>query len=239
MRLFYFPKPPQGEPAMVITHPVGIGREGWATPLGRTKIVSKKEKPSWHVPASVRKEHAEMGDPLPAVVPPGPENPLGDHALRLAMPSYLIHGTNKPFGVGMRISHGCVRMYPEDIAALFPEIPVGTKVHIINQPYLVGRTRGSVELEVHKPLTEDSARFDTAYLVELLRAREDLKGISLDGNRIAALLREPTGVPAPIQRGAPTLESVTSRARLVRNESPDPLRVSWLQQKKPQSTGEL
>jgi hypothetical protein len=86
---------------------------------------------------------------------------------------------------------------------------------------------------------EDTARFDTAYLVELLRSREDIQGIPLDGKRIAALLSDPAGVPAPIQRGAPTLDVVTSRARLVRNESPDPMRVSWLQKKKPQSTGEL
>ncbi|MEE4145594.1 MAG: L,D-transpeptidase family protein, partial [Halieaceae bacterium] len=113
MRLYYYPKAKAGQAAEVITHPVGIGREGWHTPQGTTRIIQKTANPTWTVPASVRREHAAEGDPLPAVVPPGPDNPLGEYAMRLSMPSYLIHGTNKPWGVGMRVSHGCIRMYPE------------------------------------------------------------------------------------------------------------------------------
>jgi L,D-transpeptidase ErfK/SrfK len=111
-----------------MTYPVGIGRVGWETPLGETTVVSKAKDPSWWVPASVRREHAEMGDPLPAVVPPGPDNPLGHRVLKLDMPGYLIHGTNTPYGVGMRVSHGCVRLYPENIEILYTLVDVGENV---------------------------------------------------------------------------------------------------------------
>lgn len=136
LRLFYFPKPAKGEQRIVMTFPIGIGKVGWATPIGSTKVVSKRKDPWWTPPASVRREHAEEGDPLPARVPPGPDNPLGAHAMNLGWTSYLIHGTNKPAGVGLRASHGCIRMYPEDIAAVFDRIPVGTKVTVVNQPLL-------------------------------------------------------------------------------------------------------
>jgi L,D-transpeptidase ErfK/SrfK len=114
-RLFYYPEAADGEQQQVLTYPIGIGRVGWETPLGKTTVISKAKNPSWWVPASVRREHAEMGDPLPSVVPPGPDNPLGTRVLKLDMPGYLIHGTNQPYGVGMRVSHGCVRLYPENI----------------------------------------------------------------------------------------------------------------------------
>jgi len=114
-RLFYFPAVPEGQPQVVKTYPIGIGRVGWETPLGATTVTAKAKDPSWFVPASVRREHAEIGDPLPAVVPPGPDNPLGTRVLKLNMPGYLIHGTNQPYGVGMRVSHGCVRLYPESL----------------------------------------------------------------------------------------------------------------------------
>ena len=114
-RLFYFPTVADDEPQQVMTYPIGIGRVGWETPLGDTTVVSKAKDPHWWVPASVRREHAEMGNPLPSVVPPGPDNPLGHRVLKLDMPGYLIHGTNAPYGVGMRVSHGCGRLYPENI----------------------------------------------------------------------------------------------------------------------------
>ena len=123
LRLYYFPKAAKSEPRQVITYPIGIGMVGWATPTGTTKIVSKRKDPFWTPPASVRKEHAAEGDILPARVPPGPDNPLGAFAMNLGWPSYLMHGTNKPAGVGMRASHGCIRLYPEDIATLFQAAP--------------------------------------------------------------------------------------------------------------------
>ena len=155
-RLFYFPKMPEGERQVVKTYPIGIGRVGWETPLGKTKVVAKARDPSWYVPASVRREHAELGDPLPSVVPPGPDNPLGNRVLQLQIPGYLIHGTNQPYGVGMRVSHGCVRLYPENIELLFELVEVGEQVTIINEPYLAGMRDGELYFEAHSPLEEDA-----------------------------------------------------------------------------------
>ena len=136
----------QGAPAIlrVTSHPIGIGVEGWATPFGEAKVTQKVKDPIWYVPASIRKEHADRGDPLPSVVKAGPDNPLGAYALTLSLPSYLIHGTNKPAGVGMRSSHGCIRLYPEDIEALFSRVPRGTAVRIVNQPVLAGWRDGQL-----------------------------------------------------------------------------------------------
>jgi L,D-transpeptidase ErfK/SrfK len=154
MRLYYYPKAESGQPRQVVTFPVGIGREGWNTPLGRTQIVRKVAGPTWYPPASIRAEHAADGDILPEMVPPGPDNPLGDFAMYLGFKGYLIHGTNKPYGVGMRVSHGCVRLYPEHIAALFPHVPVDTPVHVVNQPFKVGWRGGQLFLEAHPPLSD-------------------------------------------------------------------------------------
>ena len=124
-RLFYFPAVPEGQPQIVKSYPIGIGRVGWETPLGATTVIAKAKNPQWFVPASVRREHAEKGDPLPSVVPAGPDNPLGTRVLKLDMPGYLIHGTNQPYGVGMRVSHGCVRLYPENIELLYELVDIG------------------------------------------------------------------------------------------------------------------
>ncbi len=152
LRLYYFPDDGSNR---VVTHPISIGRMDWATPLGKTTVVAKAADPTWYPPQSIRDEHAEMGDPLPAVVPPGPDNPLGGHALRLGIPGYLIHGTNKPAGLGMRVTHGCIRMFPEDIEALFDVIDTGTPVRIVNQPYKLGWGDGGLYLEAHRPLGEE------------------------------------------------------------------------------------
>jgi L,D-transpeptidase ErfK/SrfK len=153
-RLYYFPKPKRGAKPVVVTYPVSIGKMDWKTPLGETRVVSKQVKPSWYPPESVRKEHAERGEPLPAVVRPGPDNPLGEFAMRLDIHpgSYLIHGTNNPLAVGMPVTHGCIRMYPEDIATLFPTVPVGMKVRLINEPVKVAYENGELWLEVHPPV---------------------------------------------------------------------------------------
>jgi len=151
-RMYYFPKPAEGETAKVMTYPMSIGRMDWETPLGRTKIISKVTNPSWYVPASVRAEHEADGDPLPRIVPPGPNNPLGAYAMRLDMPGYLIHSTNKPAGVGMRVSHGCIRMLPEDIGFLFGQIPNNTAVRIINEPVKIGWDGDELVMEVHRSL---------------------------------------------------------------------------------------
>lgn len=172
-RIFYYPKPAPGEVPVVITHPVGIGREGWATPIGVTKVVSKVKDPVWTVPASIRKEHAEAGDPLPARVAAGPDNPLGAYAMRLGFPSYLIHGTNKPSGIGMRVSHGCVQLFPEDIESLFSQVPVGTRVRIVNEPRLLGWRDGNLYLEVHPALEDDRRNLDSLLAARL---KQELRG---------------------------------------------------------------
>lgn len=154
MRLYYYPQPQAGERPVVITHPVAVGRMNWQTPLGVTKVVAKVRNPVWYPPESIRREHAEEGDYLPPKVPPGPNNPLGGYAIKLGIPGYLIHSTNKPAGVGMRVSHGCVRMYPEDMVAMFNDVPVGTTVRIINEPVKAGWRNGQLYLAVHPPFKE-------------------------------------------------------------------------------------
>lgn len=151
-RLYYYPTPEEGKPAVVMTYPISIGRMDWETPLGRTSIVSKVKNPSWYVPESILAEHAADGDPLPRIVPPGPQNPLGEYAMRLGLPGYLIHGTNRPDGVGMRVTHGCIRMFPEDIDYLFGRVNVSTAVRIINEPVKIGWNGDELVIEVHETL---------------------------------------------------------------------------------------
>lgn len=162
-RLYYFPKQKRKkDPRIVITYPVSIGKMDWHTPLGETRIATKEKNPLWYPPESVRKEHRERGDPLPAVVGPGPDNPLGAYKMRLAIPSgaYLIHGTNNPLAVGMAVTHGCMRMYPEDIEALFPLVPIGTKVRIINEPIKTALVDGELLLEAHPPVDAEGQVYE-------------------------------------------------------------------------------
>jgi len=151
-RLYYYPEPVNGEPAYVMTYPISIGRMDWETPLGLTTVISKVRNPTWYPPQSVRDEHAADGKSLPRIVPPGPKNPLGKYAMRLGIPGYLIHGTNRPAGVGMRVTHGCVRMFPEDIDFLFGHIDVNTKVRIVNEPVKIGWHGDELIMEVHPVL---------------------------------------------------------------------------------------
>ena len=147
MRLYYFEKGSSSPRSF----PIGIGRDGLHTPTGVTEVTRKKENPNWHPTARMREEDPE----LPAVVPAGPENPLGTRAMYLGWPEYLIHGTNKPWGVGRRVSSGCVRMYPEDVEALFEMVDVGTKVTVIDQPIKLGWIGDDLFLEAH-PTQEQS-----------------------------------------------------------------------------------
>jgi L,D-transpeptidase ErfK/SrfK len=153
-RLYYYPKAKRGRRHLVITYPVSIGKMDWKSPLGETSIVAKQKNPNWYPPESIRKEHARNGDPIPKVVPPGPNNPLGAYKMRLGVGdgTYEIHGTNNPMAVGMAITHGCIRMYPEDVAALFPQVPVGTKVWLINDPVKVTYVSGDLLMEAHPPV---------------------------------------------------------------------------------------
>ncbi|MGD8617504.1 MAG: L,D-transpeptidase family protein [Gammaproteobacteria bacterium] len=216
MRLFYYPEPAPGQAAEVITHPVGIGREGWLTPQGNMHITHKMVKPAWTVPESVRREYAEKGDPLPKIVPPGPDNPLGDFAMRLSRPTYLIHGTNQPYGVGLRVSHGCVRLYPEDIARLFPEVAVGTVVRIVNEPYLAGWRNGELYLEAHQPLSEDAERWKGGpHPMEGAVAAQMTPAAEVSWDRARAIAREARGLPLPIAPGSPELDELLAKARRV------------------------
>jgi L,D-transpeptidase ErfK/SrfK len=162
-RLYYYPKPAKrGDPIQVITYPVSIGKMDWHSPLGLTHVIQKQKDPTWFPTESVRKEHEANGDPLPARVPPGPNNPLGQYAMRLAVGNgtYLIHGTNNPIAVGLAVTHGCIRMYPVDVAALFPLIPVGTPVRLINEPVKVAWVDGELLLEAHPPVDAEGQSFE-------------------------------------------------------------------------------
>lgn len=217
-RLYYFPQVADGEAQTVLTYPIGIGRVGWETPLGSSKVIAKARDPHWYVPLSVRKEHAEAGDPLPSVVPPGPDNPLGRHVLKLDMPGYLIHGTNQPYGVGMRVSHGCVRLYPENIESLYELIALGEAVAIVNQPHLLGMRDDQLYFESH-PLLEDHSVDTEQHLVALIDSLShgDMTKLSKDdlAARLRAVVSDARGVPVRVQQG--DLDEIYERALLVRN----------------------
>lgn len=191
-RLYYFP---ECDGTRVITHPIGVGREGWNTPYGRTEVTRKQHLPTWYPPASIREEHALAGDPLPSVVPPGPENPLGEHALYLGFAGYLIHGTNKPRGVGMRVSHGCVRMFPEDIASLFAAVEPGTPVTIVNQPYKLGWGEGGLYMEAHPPLVEETEEWTSTELTRLYVAATETHRVDMRWRDAEAVMHESRGLP--------------------------------------------
>ncbi|HLZ96455.1 MAG TPA: L,D-transpeptidase family protein, partial [Steroidobacteraceae bacterium] len=206
----------------------GIGRVGWKTPEGTTKIVSRTKDPVWVVPKSVRNEHAEDGEKLPAVVPAGPDNPLGQYMFRLSWPSYLIHGTNKPYGVGMRSSHGCMRLYPEDIAVFYDMIPIGTKVTVVNQPYLFGSRAGALYMQPYAVMEDDSRDWNKnrKRLLEHVLSPKLLKRVSeqdngIDWQRIGDLAHSPRAVPVPITGGHEGVDAVLSQSLLVENELPE------------------
>ncbi len=200
MRIYYYPKAKKGEVPKVITYPIGIGRQNWQTPLGITKITAKIKNPTWTPPASIIAEHKANGDILPAVVPAGPDNPLGTRKMMLGIPSYLLHGTNRPYGVGMRVSHGCVRLRKEDIEELFDMVPVGQIVQIVNQPLKIGHFADSLFMEFHSPLEEDGLSFWDNYQNALKLAQRKLQKINLElsENVIKAVVKEESGLPVEV-----------------------------------------
>jgi L,D-transpeptidase ErfK/SrfK len=218
-RLFYFPPAVPGVPAIVQTYPIGIGRTGWSTPTGETSVTGKARDPVWYVPASVREEHAAMDDPLPAQVPPGPDNPLGNRVMQLGLPGYLIHGTNKPAGVGMRVSHGCVRLFPEDIEYLFDQVPTGTAVRIVNQPVLLARDDTDLLLEVHPPLEENADTWLDDLPPRLQRARASLgdSQAAIDSSRVDEIIAQARGFPVSILAGGSDADAQLRRARRAQN----------------------
>ena len=224
-RLYYFPKPRPGEQPVVITYPVSVGKMDWRTPLGETRVIAKIRHPAWYPPESIRKEHAANGDPLPKVVGPGPDNPLGDFALRLAAGhgEYMLHGTNNPTAVGMSVTHGCIRLYPEDVAALFALIPVGTPVRLVSDPVKVAWVDGQLLLEAHPPVDDEgqsvepdlqllSQKLDQVLGADTAAINWDLARATLQAANgiptLVGLAAAPDASPAPAPQAA---ASVTQR----------------------------
>ncbi|GAB2726663.1 L,D-transpeptidase family protein [Halomonas garicola] len=192
LRLYYYPA---DKPNIVETYPVSVGRDEFATPVGVTKTTVKVKDPAWAPPASMRREAAERGDPAPKVVPAGPDNPLGRHAILLGLPSYLIHGTNRPEGVGMRVSRGCIRMYPEDIESLYKRLPGSTRVNIIDAPFKAGLdSDGSLLVQSFPQLEENSGDFEPLLnALEIIEAKTGEQGVEVDYKRVKQAIEEPNG----------------------------------------------
>jgi L,D-transpeptidase ErfK/SrfK len=206
-RLYYYPVAKAGERPVVVTYPVSVGKMDWSTPLGLTRIASKIKDPAWYPPESVRKEHAQNGDILPKMVKAGPDNPLGLFAMRLAIGggSYMIHGTNNPDGVGMDVTHGCMRLYPENIEELFKMVAVNTPVRIVNQPFKVGLSGGRLYVEIHPPLESTSSaivapdRTDLARLVAGVARRQPVGPITWSNTERA--FSDAVGMPVAVSEG--------------------------------------
>ncbi len=200
LRLYYFPA--KSAPAQ--TFPIGIGSSGIETPVGETAVIRKATNPTWYPPPSIRAEDPD----LPESVPPGPNNPMGDYALYLGWKGYAVHGTNKPWGVGRRVSHGCIRLYPEDIARLFPQVTVGTPVTVVDQPMKLGWHAGELYLEIH-PTQAQADQIEAGETVTALPVL-DLEGIvakaagaavaRIDWAAVETAEVERTGVPGRITR---------------------------------------
>lgn len=233
MRLFYFPPANKDEPQRVITHPVGIGRIEWKTPQGKTRIVAKAEAPTWVPTAAIRREHEKEGDPLPASVPPGPDNPMGSHVLRLGWPEYAIHGTNKPASIGMRGTHGCLRMYPEDITALYNKVPVNTPVTVVNEPYLAGFRNETLYLQSY-PVLEDDKRDHTPRVKKLIKhARAEHKNktgkkdlLVINDTLLQQMSNQPRALTLPVSVAESSFEKLLAQTTSpVKNRVP--LAATW------------
>lgn len=204
MRLYHF-----REDGSVASFPIGVGREGWDTPKGTTKVVRKTKGPTWYPPASIRREKPD----LPRVVPPGPENPLGSHAIYLGWPSYLIHGTNEPLGVGRRVSHGCIRLYPEHIPLLYEAVAKNAPVTVIEQPVKWAWVGDDLYVEAHPTLAqaddiEEDREIEPIDLPEVVRALEaqaEDRDRELDEDRLREVIRERRGYPVRVTRSPPLI----------------------------------
>jgi L,D-transpeptidase ErfK/SrfK len=200
MRMYVFGDPIHENSLTVSTYPVSIGRQEWGTPHGSMTVTAKLVEPAWYPPDSILAEHAINGNPLPRVVVAGPENPLGRFAMLLSEKGYLIHGTNKPYGIGMRVTHGCIRMYPKDIQTLFAGTEIGAKVLIVNQPVKLGTDAGIIYLEVHPSLKEHRKNFAAKYAeaMRLLDQEFNGEGFEIRYLDVQKALRLETGIPTSI-----------------------------------------
>tara|TARA_B100001123_G_scaffold414582_1_gene514204 strand:+ start:64 stop:1089 length:1026 start_codon:yes stop_codon:yes gene_type:complete len=216
MRLYLFSETRNQEERKVTTHPISIGRQNWSTPHGVTKVVAKIENPNWYPPESIRAEHAAAGDPLPRIVSAGPENPLGAFAILLGLPGYLIHGTNRPYGIGMRVTHGCVRMYPKDVQNIFDSVVIGVPVYIVNQPYKVGIAHNKIYLEVHPYLAEDKDAFRDQFsqVVELIVTKTLGRDVQLNWRTMRQAIFRKSGIPIAVG-GISDSQQVSEKTRYV------------------------
>jgi L,D-transpeptidase ErfK/SrfK len=204
-RMYYYPPAKNGKAPQVMSYAHGIGRQDWKTPLGKTRISRKVKDPAWHPPESIRREHAANGDPLPKVVPPGLHNPLGAYMMHLDIPGgYLIHGTDidKIYGIGMQITHGCVRMYPEDIEALYRSAPLGTPVYIVKQPIKVGWLDDTLYIEAHPDLEGEAMAKDERYAaaLKLIEKANAQMQPEFDEQALETALTKLNGEPTPIYK---------------------------------------
>nr|WP_230979145.1 L,D-transpeptidase [Intestinirhabdus alba] len=201
MRLYYYP--PGGNTVEVL--PIGIGQAGRETPRSWvTRVERKREAPSWTPTANTRREYARRGESLPAFVPPGPDNPMGLYAIYIGR-LYAIHGTNANFGIGLRVSQGCIRLRNDDIKYLFDNVPVGTRVQIIDRPVkMTTEPDGSRWVEVHEPLSRNRAEFESDNRVPLPVTpvtRVLMNGDGVDGVRAREALERRSGMPVNITPG--------------------------------------
>ena len=198
-RLFYFPRRGRHDQPVVITYPVSPGEKGWDTPTGVTRIVRKVPHPVWIPTPSILRAHARAGDPIPHVWPAGPNNPMGEWALQTSMShgEIYIHGTNNPMAIGMAVTHGCVRLYPEDIAALFPVVPVGTPVTIVNDPVLATLQDGRLYLSIHPPLHSRNVpgKPDFGAISAIIRRAVGNATVAVDWPRVRRMARRADGMP--------------------------------------------
>ncbi|MFI4868981.1 MAG: L,D-transpeptidase family protein [Steroidobacterales bacterium] len=228
MRLYYYPPHKKGEPPSVYTYPIGIGKVGWSTPQGVTTIASHVKDPIWRPSSALRKDHFnDNGEALPAVVMPGPDNPLGKFELTLGWRSYLIHGTNKPYGIGLRSSHGCMRLYPEDIEKLYGMVTNGTPVRVVNQPFLFGLHDQQLYLQAYTVLEDDPRDWDHAQkkllshaLAAHIQKALQAAGRQVDWQSVAAITHAPRGIPVPVTGAGSTIDAVLAAAPKVENRIP-------------------
>ncbi|MFA6038098.1 MAG: L,D-transpeptidase family protein [Legionellales bacterium] len=194
LRVYYF------MPSQVATYPVSIGRVGWETPVRETSVIGKEKNPSWNIPKSIQAENRAKGINLPAVVPPGPNNPLGKYAIRLGISGYLLHGTNAPASIGRRVSHGCIRLFPDDIEELYPSVPIGTPVSLINEPIKAGWRDNKLYLQVY-PLLQEYPMSETTrqeLAKNVINNAKSNKSIKIDWDLVDKAMREKSGIPEMI-----------------------------------------
>lgn len=195
MRMYYY----HADGVHVSTYPVGVGQRGWNTPLGKTEIMTKRLHPTWVVPDSILANHEANGKYIPKVKPPGPDNPLGDYAMNIGLNNIVIHGTPYPLAVGVRSSHGCIRMINKDAGELFEMVKIGTPVNIIHQPTKIGRMNDTLYLEAHVPISKEMLYSDSRDVNQLIQKTGDSAGkYNIHWREVEKLQHRASGIPLPI-----------------------------------------